>query len=59
MLPKNFSKCNCKILILHGRRLSMLPVGLAPLEISVAKDKLVGIVAESTSNIWMAELGKE
>lgn len=43
----------------HGRRLSMLPVGLGPLEMSVAQDKLVGLVAESTSNIWMAELGKE
>ena len=43
----------------HGRRLSMLPVRLAPLEMSVAQDKLVGLVAESTSNIWMAELGKE
>jgi Tol biopolymer transport system component len=38
-------------------RLSMLPVGLGPLEISVGRDKVVTLLAESNFNIWMTELG--
>jgi len=38
-------------------RLSMMPVNLGPLEISVAADKIVTLLAESNFNIWMTELG--
>jgi len=38
-------------------RLSMMPVNLGALEISVAQDKIVTLLAESNFNIWMTELG--
>jgi dipeptidyl aminopeptidase/acylaminoacyl peptidase len=41
----------------RGPRLSMVPVSLGVLEISIARDKMVMMVAESNFNIWMAELG--
>ena len=37
----------------------MLPVFLGALEISIARDNMVIMVAESNFNIWMAELGKQ
>jgi serine/threonine protein kinase len=37
-------------------RLSMFPVNLGDLEISIAQDKIVMLLAESNWNIWMAEL---
>jgi Tol biopolymer transport system component len=37
-------------------RLSMAHVNLGPLEISVAQDKLVTVLAEANLNIWMADL---
>ena len=39
----------------RGPRLSMLPVSLGPLEISVAPEKIVTLLAESNFNIWMTE----
>jgi len=39
-----------------GPRLSMAQVNLGPLEISVARDKLVTVLSESNWNIWMADL---
>ena len=38
-------------------RLSMMAVNQGPLEISVAQDKIVTLLAESNFNIWMTELG--
>jgi hypothetical protein len=40
-------------------RLSMTPVQLGALEISVAQDKIVTLLAESNFNIWMMELEAE
>jgi hypothetical protein len=37
-------------------RLSMFPIDLGALEISVAQDKLVTMLAESNWNIWMTDL---
>ena len=34
----------------------MAHVNLGPLEISVARDKLVTVLSESNWNIWMADL---
>jgi Tol biopolymer transport system component len=39
----------------QGPRLSMVPVNLSPLDLAIGRDKLLTLVAESTSNIWMAE----
>jgi hypothetical protein len=39
----------------RGPRLSMVPVNLSPMDLAIGRDKLVTLVAESTSNIWMAE----
>ncbi len=39
----------------HGVRRSLMNLGLGPLEISVARDKLVFNMGERTGNIWMAE----
>jgi Tol biopolymer transport system component/tRNA A-37 threonylcarbamoyl transferase component Bud32 len=41
-----------------GPRLSMAQVNLGLLEISLARDKLVTVLAESNWNIWMADLRK-
>lgn len=40
---------------LRGPRLSMVPVNLGPMDLAIGRDKLVTLVAESISNIWMAE----
>jgi len=33
----------------------MAPVNLSPMELAVGRDKLVTLVAESNSNVWLAE----
>jgi hypothetical protein len=33
----------------------MVPVNLGPLDLAIGRDKLVTLVAESNSNIWLAE----
>jgi Tol biopolymer transport system component len=40
----------------RGPRLSMAPVNLSPMDLAIGRDKLVTLVAESNSNIWLAEL---
>jgi dipeptidyl aminopeptidase/acylaminoacyl peptidase len=40
----------------RGPRLSMAPVNLSPMDLAIGRDKLVTLVAESHSNIWLAEL---
>jgi len=40
----------------RGPRVSMVPVNSGPLDLVIARDKLVTLVAESTSNIWIADL---
>src|SRR5262249_17481492 len=42
----------------HEARRSMMNVGSGPLEISVARDKIVFNMSEQTGNIWMLQLGK-
>jgi len=39
----------------HTARLNLMNVGLGPLELAVARDKLVFNMAERTGNIWMAK----
>ncbi|MFB3828813.1 MAG: protein kinase [Bryobacteraceae bacterium] len=39
----------------HSARRSMMAVGLYPLEICVAADRLIFVMSENTGNIWMAE----
>ena len=43
----------------HRSRISMLNVSLGPLEVSVARNKIVFNLGERTGNIWMAELTGE
>ena len=33
----------------------MAPVNLSPMELAIGRDKLVTLVAESNSNVWLAE----
>ena len=40
----------------HGARRSLLNTGILPLELGVARDKLVFNLSEVTGNIWMAEM---
>ena len=43
----------------HSARRSILRVGLGPMNISVAQDRLVYTINELTGNIWLAELKEE
>ncbi len=43
----------------HDSGLSLQNVGLFPLELSVARDKIVFNLGERTGNIWLAELKEE
>jgi hypothetical protein len=40
----------------HHARRSLLNVGLDPLKISVARDRIVFTMGERSGNIWMAKL---